>query len=61
MQDLFERFQVLQAKIRSLSHIVQQDAAEPTIDQLTEFAESVDASLIELSILKGEVIEHFIA
>lgn len=61
MQDLFERFQVLQAGVRSLSQIVHNDGAEPTIEQLSEFAESVDDYIVELGVLKGEVIEHFIS
>lgn len=61
MQDLFERFQVLQAGIRSLSAIVQDEQVEPTIEQLTEFAESADDYMIELGSLKSDVIEYFIA
>lgn len=59
MRDLFERFQVLQAGVRSLSHIVQNEGDEPSIDQLDEFAQAVDHHLVELSSLKSEVLEHY--
>lgn len=60
MRDLFERFQELQANIRALGTITQDEDTEPSIDQLEEFADSVDSNLIELSNLKSQVIEHFI-
>ena len=64
MRDLFERFQLLQATVRELSHIVHEtpDAPKkPTIEELTVFAAHMDDCLFELSSLKSDVIEHFIA
>jgi len=64
MRDLFERFQLLQANVRLLSNIVHETGdtpKQPTLEELTVFAAHVDDCLFELSSLKSDVIEHFIA
>lgn len=58
-KQIFQRFQEIQLKVRSLGDIFQNEGVQLTDESLHKFTEQADSAINELKSLKAAVIVHF--